>query len=56
MMFDYLGWTEVSELIEKAVAKAISNKHVTIDFAEKMDGATTLKTSEFGHYVAEILK
>lgn len=56
MMFDYLGWTEVSELIERAVAKAISNKHVTIDFAEKMDGATTLKTSEFGHYVAEILK
>ena len=43
MMFDYLGWTEVSELIERAVAKAISNKHVTIDFAEKMDGATTLK-------------
>ena len=49
------GYT-AKELIEKAVAKAISNKHVTIDFAEKMDGATTLKTSEFGHYVAEILK
>lgn len=56
MMFDYLGWTEAAELIENAIAAAIAGGHVTADFAEKMDGAVTLKTSEFGHYVAGLLK
>jgi isocitrate dehydrogenase len=48
MMFDYLGWTEVSDLIEKAMEKAIENKHVTYDFHRLMEGGTLLKCSEFG--------
>ncbi|MEP6646623.1 MAG: NADP-dependent isocitrate dehydrogenase [Saprospiraceae bacterium] len=48
MMFDYMGWTEVSDLIEKGLEKAIANKRVTYDFERLMEGATLLKCSEFG--------
>jgi isocitrate dehydrogenase len=48
MMFDYMGWTEVSDLIEKGLEQAIAGKRVTYDFHRLMDGATLLKCSEFG--------
>lgn len=48
MMFDYLGWTEVSDLIEKGLEMAIEKKRVTYDFHRLMEGATLLKCSEFG--------
>jgi isocitrate dehydrogenase len=47
MMFEYLGWTEVVELINKAFAQTIQQKKVTYDFERLMKGATKLKTSEF---------
>lgn len=47
MMFEYLGWTEASELISQGLEKAISSKRVTYDFERLMDGATLLKCSEF---------
>ncbi len=48
MMFDYMGWTEAGDLIEKGLEKAIANKRVTYDFERLMEGATLLKCSEFG--------
>ena len=48
MMFDYMGWTEVSDLIEKGLEQAIAKKRVTYDFHRLMEGATLLKCSEFG--------
>ncbi len=48
MMFDYLGWPEVSNLIEKGLEMAIEKKRVTYDFHRLMEGATLLKCSEFG--------
>ncbi len=48
MMFDYLGWTEASDLIEKGIEAAIEKKRVTYDFHRLMDDATLLKCSEFG--------
>jgi len=47
MMFRYLGWTEVADLIIKGVEGAIGSKKVTYDFARLMDGATEIKCSEF---------
>jgi isocitrate dehydrogenase len=47
MMFRYMGWEEVADLIVEAMEKAISAKRVTYDFHRLMDGATKLKTSEF---------
>ena len=48
MMFEYLGWTEVSELLFSSMEKTIGDKTVTYDFHRQMEGATKLKTSEFG--------
>jgi isocitrate dehydrogenase len=47
MMFDYIGWTEVSALIAKAFGKTIKQKIVTYDFARQMEGATEVSTSAF---------
>ena len=48
MMFRYLGWTEVADLIVKGMEGAIAKKIVTYDFARLMDAATEVKCSEFG--------
>jgi len=48
MMFRYLGWDEVADLIIKGLNGAISSKRVTYDFARLMPGATEIKCSEFG--------
>jgi isocitrate dehydrogenase len=48
MMFRYLGWTEVADLIIKGLNGAIASKRVTYDFARQMEGATEIKCSEFG--------
>jgi isocitrate dehydrogenase len=49
MMFEYLGWQNVADLIVKSLEKAIAAKTVTYDFARQMDGATKIKCSEFAN-------
>lgn len=51
MMFRYLGWTEVADLIIKGLNGAIGSKKVTYDFARLMQGATEIKCSEFGQNI-----
>ncbi len=53
MMFRYMGWDEVADLIVKGVEAAISEKIVTYDFARLMEGATEVKCSEFAQAVAD---
>jgi len=48
MMFKYLGWKEVHDLIWKGLVESVNQKTVTYDFHRLMDGATKLKCSEFG--------
>jgi isocitrate dehydrogenase len=48
MMLRHLGWNEAADLVVKGMDGAIAAKNVTYDFARLMDGATELKTSEFG--------
>jgi isocitrate dehydrogenase len=47
MMFRYLGWTEVADMIVKGMEGAINAKTVTYDFARLMDNPTEVKCSEF---------
>ena len=47
MMFRYLGWGTVADLIETGLDKTIRQKKVTYDLARQMEGATELKTSQF---------
>ena len=48
MMLRYLGWHEAADAIIAAMDAAIAGKRVTYDFARLMEGATEVKTSEFG--------
>ncbi len=51
MMFQYLGWTEVSDLIIKGIEGAIKSKKVTYDLARQIEGATKVKCSEFAREI-----
>jgi isocitrate dehydrogenase len=51
MMFRYLGWSEVADLILKGLNGAIASKRVTYDFARQMTGATEIKCSQFGENI-----
>jgi len=53
MMLEYLGWQEAADMIYAALAKTISQKQVTYDLERQMEGATKLKTSEFGSALIE---
>jgi len=48
MMLRYMGWTEAADLVVKGVEGAINAKTVTYDLARMMEGATSVKCSEFG--------
>ncbi|MEJ0054779.1 MAG: NADP-dependent isocitrate dehydrogenase [Bacteroidota bacterium] len=53
MMFEYMGWIEVANLIYKGLENAIASKRVTYDFHRQMEGATLLKCSEFAKEVVK---
>jgi isocitrate dehydrogenase len=53
MMFRFLGWNEAADLIEKGMERTIEQKKVTYDFERLMEGATKVKTSEFGNNIIE---
>ncbi len=53
LMFRYLGWKEVADLIVNAIEATIEDKIVTYDFARLMEGATEVKTSEFAAAIVE---
>lgn len=51
MMFKYMGWPEAGKAIEDALERTIQAKTVTYDLERLMEGATTLKCSEFGEAI-----
>ena len=55
MMLNWLGWLEAGRSIENAIGRAIRQKRVTYDLERQMEGATLLKTSEFGQAIVENL-
>jgi len=55
MMFEYLGWKEVSQLIHKAIERTIKDKIVTYDLARQMEGAKKVGTMGFAQAVVERL-
>lgn len=56
LMLEHLGWQEAADIIVNAVEETISQKRVTYDFHRLMEGATKLKTSEFGDALIENMK
>ncbi len=53
MMFQFMGWKEVTAIIERAMTETIRQKRVTYDLHRLMEGATKLKTSEFAKALIE---
>ncbi|HZV99363.1 MAG TPA: NADP-dependent isocitrate dehydrogenase [Methylophilaceae bacterium] len=51
MMLRHMGWVEAADLILAGVAKAISAKRVTHDFASQMQEATQVSCSQFGQEI-----
>ena len=48
MLLRWLGWLDAAASVETALGTTIGQKRVTYDLERQMDGATLLKTSEFG--------
>ena len=55
MMLEHLGWDDAAEAVNRGMAGALSAKTVTYDLERQMQGATRVKTSEFGRAVIEHL-
>ena len=55
MLLRWLGWGKAADGVESALAATIGQKRVTYDLERQMDGATLLKTSEFGSAIIENL-
>jgi isocitrate dehydrogenase len=56
LMFDYLGWGEVSGLIRGGLERTIQAKVVTYDLARQLKGAREVKCSEFGRAVIDHMR
>jgi isocitrate dehydrogenase len=53
MMLRYMGWVEAADRINTGISGAIDAKTVTYDLHRLMEGATKVKTSEFGDAIIE---
>ena len=53
MMLEHLGWQEAADLIIGGLEKTILQKRVTYDLERLMEGATKVRTSEFGASIIE---
>jgi isocitrate dehydrogenase len=53
MMLIHMGWGEAAELVDRGLESAVQAKTVTYDLERQMEGATLLKTSEFGRAIID---
>jgi isocitrate dehydrogenase len=56
MMFDFMGWNEVAQLIEDGIARTVQQKRVTYDLERLMPGATKLGTADFASAIIDNMK
>jgi isocitrate dehydrogenase len=56
MMFEFLGWSEASNLIEDGIARTTQQKKVTYDLERMMPGATKVSTSVFATAIIDNMK
>jgi len=53
MMFEYMKWQEVADLIYAGISGAIKSKNVTYDFAREIEGSNELTTTQFGEEIVK---
>ena len=52
-MLEHIGWKDAADLVSEALKQTIAQKRVTYDLERQMEGATRLKTSEFGAAIVD---
>ena len=55
MMFDYLGWFEVGQLITQAMENLFQKNQATVDLARFMEKGQALSTTEFTQAIIDNL-
>ena len=53
MLLEHIGWQEAAALVITGLEKTILQKRVTYDLERLMEGATKVRTSEFGSAIIE---
>ena len=53
LMFEYMGWQEVTTLIREALERTIRDRIMTHDLARQMEGAKEVRGTEFAEAVIE---
>ena len=53
MLLEHIGWNDAAELVRESLERTIAQKRVTYDLERQMEGATRLKTSEFGAAIVD---
>ncbi len=53
MMLEHIGWQEAADLVIAGLEKTLLQKRVTYDLERLMEGATKVRTSEFGAAIIE---
>ncbi len=56
LMFQHLGWSEVTDAIHQGFGQAILGKKVTYDMARQMEGATEISCSAFGGEIVQYIQ
>jgi isocitrate dehydrogenase len=56
LMLEYMRWDDAAKLITQSLETTIHQKRVTYDLHRLMEGATKLKTSEFGDALIRNIK
>ena len=56
MMFEYMGWTEVGDLVVRGLEEAIRSRKVTYDLARQMSGSKEVSTSAFADGIIAAMK
>ncbi len=56
MMFEFMGWQEVGQLIETGIERTIQQKRVTYDLERLMKGATKVSTTDFAASIIDNMK
>jgi isocitrate dehydrogenase len=56
MMFEFMGWDEVGQLIEAGIERTIQQKRVTYDLERLMKGATKVSTTDFAASIIDNMK
>jgi len=55
MMFDYMGWHKVADLIRTGVAKGLNTGRLTHDLASQITGAKQIPCVDFGKQIADLI-